>query len=180
MQPRECSTGDIRCSAAWRLLLCSTGPSNSPCEARERVRGKHSTRVFPAPGGDTRQCNCSGSIYDSQTRSSDVQSAQKSPDLVSRLGAGQLDYLWLRQSIRRLELMHIVAVWGLCMPKLVFRVIWLPSASLRPNGPGSLPGRRRQGTGHRAAVAASMSVDVGRAHPPMPKPHAIVSKPNYR
>jgi len=60
--------------------------------------------------------------------------------------------------------MFIVAVLGLCMPEPVSRVIWLLRACLRPNVAGSFPGRQRQGTGHRAAVAASMSADAGRAH----------------
>ena len=165
------------------MLVCTTGPSNSPCGARERVRGKHSTRVFSAPGvaGHTAVKLFRVHVrFINSVRRRSVGPAQKSLDMVSCLGAGRLDYLRLRQSIRRREMMLIVAVWGLCMPKPVSRVIWLPSDSLRPNGAGSLPGRRRQGTGHRAAVAASMSVGAGRAHTPMPNPRAKVSKTNYR
>ena len=39
-----------------------------------------------------------------------------------RLGAGRLDYLRLRQTIRRRVFMLVVADWGLCMPTPISRV----------------------------------------------------------
>ena len=76
-----------------------------------------------------------------------VGPAQKSLDMVSCLGAGRLDYLRLRQSIRRRAMMFIVAVLGLCMPEPVSRVIWLLRASLRPNGAGSFARETETGDG---------------------------------